>query len=87
MTEAVAEGVKEVTGTKVDIRRVPVTEIFADPTCLDVLIPANGVFSHLVEKGHAAFAYVFEGKGMFGAGGRQKGEMVTHTRLNVRAKI
>jgi redox-sensitive bicupin YhaK (pirin superfamily) len=43
-----------------------VSEIYADPTYLDVSIPANGSFSHPVEIGHTAFAYVFEGKGTFG---------------------
>jgi len=68
---------------EVDGIRGPVTEIFADPTYLDVLIPANGAFSHPIEKGHTAFAYAFGGEGVFGAGGRQKGEMVTQPRLVV----
>jgi redox-sensitive bicupin YhaK (pirin superfamily) len=78
------DGVKiRVIAGEVDGIRGPVTEIFADPTYLDVLIPANGAFSHPIEKGHTAFAYVFEGEGVFGAGGRQKDEMVTHPRLVV----
>jgi redox-sensitive bicupin YhaK (pirin superfamily) len=43
-----------------------VSEIFADPTYLDVTIPANEVFTHQIEKDHTAFAYVFEGQGIFG---------------------
>jgi redox-sensitive bicupin YhaK (pirin superfamily) len=78
------DGVKiRVIAGEVDGIRGPVTEIFADPTYLDVLIPASGAFSHPIEKGHTAFAYVFEGEGVFGAGGRQKDEMVTHSRLVV----
>ena len=89
----VSEQIPEITRTdgviirviagEVDGIRGPVTEIFADPTYLDVLIPANGAFSHPIEKGHTAFAYAFGGEGVFGAGGRQKGEMVTQPRLVV----
>jgi len=68
---------------EVDGIRGPVTDIIADPTYMDVSIPANGSFSYSLEKGHTVFAYVFEGKGMFGDGGRQKGNMVTHPRLVV----
>jgi redox-sensitive bicupin YhaK (pirin superfamily) len=53
---------------QVDGVRGAVSEIYADPAYLDVAIPANGSFTHPVEKGHAAFAYVFEGRGYFGAG-------------------
>ena len=50
---------------EVDGIRGPVTEIVADPTYLDVTMPPNGSFSHDVKRGHAAFAYVFEGQGSF----------------------
>jgi redox-sensitive bicupin YhaK (pirin superfamily) len=53
---------------EVDGVRGAVSEIYADPAYLDVTIPANGSFSHPVENGHAAFAYVFEGRGSFGTG-------------------
>ena len=53
---------------QVDGVRGAVSEIYADPSYLDVSIPANGSFSHPVEKGHTAFAYVFEGRGYFGTG-------------------
>ena len=43
----------------------PITEIAADPTYLDVTIPPHGSFSHPVSRGHASFAYLFEGKGLF----------------------
>jgi len=68
---------------EVDGIRGPVTDIFADPTYMDVSIPAKGSFSYPIERGHTVFAYVFEGQGVFGAGGRQKGETVTHPRLVV----
>jgi len=51
---------------EVDGVRGAVSEIYADPAYLDVSIPTNGSFSHPVEKGHTAFAYVFEGRGFFG---------------------
>ncbi len=61
----------------------PVTDIFAEPTYLDITIPAYGSFSCPYEHDHTVFAYVFEGQGVFGAGSRQKGEVVTHPRLVV----
>ena len=68
---------------EVDGIRGPVTDIFADPTYMDVSIPANGSFSYFIEQGHTVFAYVFEGKGVFGDGGQQEGDTVTHPRLVV----
>ena len=66
---------------KVDGISGPVTDIVADPTYMDVSIPAGGSFSYPLEKGHTAFAYVFEGKGVFGDDGRQASETVTPPRL------
>jgi len=78
------DGVKiRVIAGEVDGIRGSVTDIFANPTYMDVSIPANGSFSYPLERGHTVFAYVFEGQGVFGAGGRQKGEMVTDPRLVV----
>ena len=63
------DGVKiRVIAGKVDGVRGAVSEIYADPVYLDVSIPANGSFSHPVEKGHTVFAYCFEGRGIFGTG-------------------
>lgn len=59
---------------EVDGIRGPVTEIVADPTYLDVTIPPDGSFSHNIKRGHAAFAYVFEGQGSFGANGGDAGQ-------------
>jgi hypothetical protein len=78
------DGVKiRVIAGEVDGIRGPVSDIFANPTYMDVSIPANGSFSYPLERGHTVFAYVFEGQGVFGAGVRQKGEMVNHPRLVV----
>jgi redox-sensitive bicupin YhaK (pirin superfamily) len=46
----------------------PVIDIFAEPEYLDVTLPANATFEQPVTRGHNAFAYVFEGGGMFGDG-------------------
>ena len=62
------DGVKiRVIAGKVDNIRGPVAEIVAEPTYLDVTIPPDSSFSHPVRRGHAAFTYVFEGTGYFGA--------------------
>ncbi len=61
------DGVKiRVIAGEVDGIRGAISEIYADPAYLDVSIPTNGSFSHPVEKGHTAFAYVFEGRGFLG---------------------
>jgi len=46
----------------------PVKDIYADPDYLDVTVPAGTTFEHPIERGHAAFAYVFRGRGRFGRG-------------------
>jgi redox-sensitive bicupin YhaK (pirin superfamily) len=50
-----------------------VTEIAADPTYLDVSVPPRVTFSQPVPRGHAAFAYVFEGEGTVGVGEGEQG--------------
>jgi hypothetical protein len=78
------DGVKiRVIAGEVDGVRGPVTDIFADPTYLDVSIPANGTFLYPVEEGQIVFAYVFEGEGAFGSDAEGKEEMVPHPRLVV----
>lgn len=47
----------------------PVREIVAEPEYLDVSLPARAGFAQPVPRGHAAFAYVFEGEGRFGVTG------------------
>jgi redox-sensitive bicupin YhaK (pirin superfamily) len=44
-----------------------VTNIYADPTYLDVTLKAGILFNHSVQAGHSVFAYLFRGKGQFGA--------------------
>jgi redox-sensitive bicupin YhaK (pirin superfamily) len=66
--------VKVIAG-KVDGVAGAVSEIAADPTYLDVTLPAGAWFTQPIPRGHAAFAYVFEGEGEFGvseAGGGVK---------------
>jgi redox-sensitive bicupin YhaK (pirin superfamily) len=67
----------------VDGIRGPVTEIVADPTYLDVSIPPNGSFYQPIERGHSAFAYVFEGEGTFGITDEGDGKTVSHPKLVV----
>jgi redox-sensitive bicupin YhaK (pirin superfamily) len=74
--------IRVIAGT-VDGVQGPVTEIAADPTYLDVSIPPNGSFDQPVERGHSAFAYVFEGEGTFGMTGEGDGETVSHPKLVV----
>jgi redox-sensitive bicupin YhaK (pirin superfamily) len=62
------DGVKiRVIAGQVDGVRGPVKEIVAEPTYLDISIPPHGTFSQPIESGHAAFAYIFEGRGLFEA--------------------
>jgi redox-sensitive bicupin YhaK (pirin superfamily) len=61
----------------------PVKEIFADPTYLDISIPSNKMFSQPIEKDHAAFAYIFEGEGLFETGDADAGKPIPHPRLIV----
>ena len=60
-----------------------VREIAADPTYLDVSIPANTKFVHPIPVGHTAFAYVFSGSGIFGITRDDDGESVTAPHLVV----
>jgi quercetin 2,3-dioxygenase len=48
--------------------RGPVTEIAAEPTYLDIRLPAGVTYAHLVPRGHTAFGYLFEGAAVFGSG-------------------
>src|SRR6478736_10424405 len=56
--------IRLITGTLYN-RSGPVTAIAADPIYLDVFIPAHASFMHPIERGHTAFAYVFEGQARF----------------------
>ena len=64
-----ADGVRiRVIAGEVDGLHGPVTEIAADPTYLDVAVPADTAFTHPIPRGHTAFAYLFDGAGTFGPG-------------------
>src|SRR5262245_57120593 len=45
----------------------PVQGIAADPRYLDIAVPAHSQITQQIPTGHSAFAYVFEGKGIFPA--------------------
>jgi redox-sensitive bicupin YhaK (pirin superfamily) len=60
------DGVKiRVIAGEVDGVSGPVKDIVADPTYLDISIPPAKMFSQPIDRGHTAFAYIFEGAGMF----------------------
>ncbi len=52
---------------KYDGTQGAVSDIYADPTYLDVTLPAGVEFSSEVKKGHHAFSYLFRGEARFGA--------------------
>jgi len=56
--------IRVIAGTVENVRGA-VTEIFADPTYLDVAMPAHTSFTHPIPHGHTAFAYIFAGAGKF----------------------
>ena len=47
----------------------PVTGVAADPTYLDVFIPPHASFTQPINRGHTAFAYVFDGEARFAENG------------------
>ncbi len=67
----------------VDGVRGAVKEIAADPTYLDVSVPADAVFKQAVPRGHTAFAYVYEGEGQFGVNTKSAGTNVRGPKLVV----
>ena len=58
----------------------PISGIAADPTYLDVALAPGGSFVHSIPRGHAAFAYLFEGAARFGG---DDSAVVTGARLVV----
>jgi hypothetical protein len=60
-----------------------VAGIAADPVYLDVAVPARSTFTHPIPRGHAAFAYVFDGQARFVAEGGENRPVVSHPRLVV----
>ena len=61
----------------------PVTEIAANPVYLDVFISAHAVFTQSIERGHTAFAYLFEGEAQFADLDGAAGAMITSPKLIV----
>ncbi len=61
-----AATIRVIAGT-VDGISGPISGIAADPVYLDVEVSPRATFIHAVPRGHAVFAYVFEGAGRFGA--------------------
>jgi quercetin 2,3-dioxygenase len=60
-----------------------VTGIAADPTYLDVLMPPHAEFTLAIERGHTAFAYVFEGQARFQTDEGGGDLLISHPRLVV----
>jgi redox-sensitive bicupin YhaK (pirin superfamily) len=61
----------------------PVTDIAADPVYMDVTLPPGASFSHAIQRGHTALAYVFEGEGLFGITGQGDGQAISSPQLIV----
>lgn len=61
----------------------PVTDIVADPLFLDVAIPPHNSLVQVIERGHTAFAYVFEGAGTFGVADGSAGTDIAATQLAI----
>jgi redox-sensitive bicupin YhaK (pirin superfamily) len=78
------DGVKiRVIAGEVDGVSGPVKDIVADPTYLDILIPPGKTFSQPIERSHAAFAYIFEGAGLFEESETKSGKPIAGPRLIV----
>ena len=77
------EKIRVISGTVAGVPG-PVTDIAANPVYLDVSIPAHTTNRQPIERGHAAFAYVFEGEAKFAGGEREgDGTKVSHPKLVV----
>jgi redox-sensitive bicupin YhaK (pirin superfamily) len=74
--------IRVITGTVGEVKG-PVTGIAADPIYLDVLLPTHSIFQQPIERGHAAFAYVFEGEAKFSEDDKEKETLISSTKLVV----
>ena len=63
--------IRVITG-EVDGTLGPVSGIAANPTYMDVSVPAHRTFTHAIPSGNTAFAYVFEGEAQFSNGDAEK---------------
>ena len=68
---------------KVDGVPGPITNIVVDPLFLDVTIPPHSSFVQVIERGHTALAYVFEGTGTFGVADGDEGTDIQSTQLAI----
>ncbi len=66
---------------EVDGKAGAVREIFAEPTFLDVALPAGGLFEQPVARGHTAMLYLFEGELAVGGTDATGGKPIAATRL------
>ena len=74
--------IRVITGTVAGVKG-PVTGVAANPIYLDVSVPAHVSFSQPIERGHAAFAYVFEGEAKFAGSDNEDGTTISHPKLLV----
>jgi len=74
--------IRVITGTVEGVSG-PVTGIAANPIYLDVFVPAHASFIQPIQRGHTAFAYLFEGEGKFVGDEKEDGTRVSHPRLIV----
>jgi quercetin 2,3-dioxygenase len=66
---------------EVDGKAGAVRDIFADPTYLDVALPAGSSFEQPVPRGHTALLYVFQGEVTVGGTDAAGGKLISATRL------
>jgi hypothetical protein len=74
--------IRVITGTIEGISG-PVTDIAANPIYLDVSMPAQASFMQPIERGHTAFAYVFEGAANFGGDEKENTTEISSSKLVV----
>ena len=80
LTRADGSRIRVVAG-EVDGTKGAVSEIYADPTWLDVALPAGASFEQRVPLGHTGLLYVFEGE--VTVGGSAAGKTVPAVRLAI----
>jgi len=79
-----ANGVRvRIIAGKVDETEGVVRDIQAEPTYMDVVLPANSTFKQEVPKGHNVFAYIFRGEGYFGISANDDRPLIKADRLVV----
>lgn len=56
----------------------PVSEIIIEPEYLDITLPPHSEYVHQTPRGHTVFAYVIDGKGIFGSEGSSAADPFIH---------